>query len=365
MELSSVQAEIIKSKAQYKLINGCAGSRKTDTLIKCAIRDLKKNKRPILFLTLVGSVTSEIRKRLEDQLGIKLYKERASNHYCGEYDSIPVCVSNYDAWVHLMLSDLADTHDIGGEYTLKVSRLLKRTKDESPTVIMKGGSEVGLLLIDEIQDFPPEKMEIVVNLAKKNSRLCLYVVGDYFQSLYEESIGKNHPMTYIKSELKTQCFELDTCYRCPLAHIEFNNLITGAMKRKCGIGLMRSSNNNSIDKPFIFTHKPKSGNASPRINAERITAMVSVLMDSDNSIVPSDIVFIMSKTNGETMFEQLKCSLKSMYAMRGFKNAIVHFSTKGDGYHKPIDWTKADGKTVLLSIHSDKGKGHKVVFLLV
>ena len=68
--ISNQQKKIVKSNNKYKLINGCAGSNKTDTLIKCALTDLNINKRPILFITLVGSVTDEIKTRLEKYLDI-------------------------------------------------------------------------------------------------------------------------------------------------------------------------------------------------------------------------------------------------------------------------------------------------------
>lgn len=40
--ISKMQETIVNSDSILKLINGCAGSRKTDTLIKCALRDLYK-----------------------------------------------------------------------------------------------------------------------------------------------------------------------------------------------------------------------------------------------------------------------------------------------------------------------------------
>ena len=47
--ISDQQKQIVESDAKFKLINGCAGSHKTDTLIKCAINFMQKNKKPILF----------------------------------------------------------------------------------------------------------------------------------------------------------------------------------------------------------------------------------------------------------------------------------------------------------------------------
>jgi superfamily I DNA/RNA helicase len=39
-------------------------------------------------------------------------------------------------------------------------------------------------------------------------------------------------------------------------------------------------------------------------------------------------------------------------------------NTDCDGGHNSLDWNKAKGKTKLLSIHGDKGRGHKVVFFV-
>ena len=54
-----------------------------------------------------------------------------------------------------------------------------------------------------------------------------------------------------------------------------------------------------------------------------------------------------------------------MYKSIGKDPDLVYYmSTYGDGQHVSLDWERAEGKTVMLSIHGDKGKGHKVVFLL-
>ena len=75
--ISKIQREIVLSPSNLKLINGCAGSRKTDTLIKCGLEKIARGN--LLFLTLVSSVTDEIRKRLEKMLGIKIERQYGSN----------------------------------------------------------------------------------------------------------------------------------------------------------------------------------------------------------------------------------------------------------------------------------------------
>jgi superfamily I DNA/RNA helicase len=101
--ISEQQKDIVLSNEKYKLINGCAGSNKTDTLIKCAIHDLKTHNRPILFLTLVGSVTDEIKSRLEKALKIEIKKIGNTNHFLGYYNKTPIFISNFDAWIDMTL----------------------------------------------------------------------------------------------------------------------------------------------------------------------------------------------------------------------------------------------------------------------
>ena len=88
--ISEQQQHIVESQSKYKLINGCAGSRKTDTLILSAIEHMELHHKPILFLTLVTSVTLEIKSRLENYLDIKIEKIGVSNHYVGFYQDFPI-----------------------------------------------------------------------------------------------------------------------------------------------------------------------------------------------------------------------------------------------------------------------------------
>jgi hypothetical protein len=60
------QKEICISEDRYIMIKGVAGSRKTDKLIRMALRRHLQHKTNIFFLTQVGSVTDEIRARAED-----------------------------------------------------------------------------------------------------------------------------------------------------------------------------------------------------------------------------------------------------------------------------------------------------------
>ena len=374
--ISEQQKSIVLSNAQYKLINGCAGSRKTDTLIKCAIIDLETRKRPILFLTLVGSVTDEIKSRLETQLEIIIKKQGYSNHYTGYYNDIPICISNYDSWVHVMLTiaqnSIQDTiqdinlNDIGNCYAEKVNILLELSKSDL-ICYTKNSDKVGLLIIDEAQDLQSNKMKIIINLSKTSSELDIYCAGDYLQTLFSDDNSNldldYHSMNIFK-QINPAYFDLNICKRCPKAHIDFNNLLMGDIQKKYSIPPILSDNDNTIDKPFLFTHYTTSDNTNARITAEKITLMIKILMENDKTISPNDIAIIMAKSNNNLIYCQLQDTLFNLYKKLGFPNSIIYMSTYSDGAHNSLNWSNAEGKTKMLSIHGDKGRGHKVVFFL-
>ncbi len=129
--ISDQQKSIVESAAIHKKIVGCAGSCKTDTLIKCAIRDIATNCRNILYLTKVGSVTDEIRQRLAKSLDVSVNKIGRTNHYIGEVTNdetiVYVGVSTFDAWVDHMLRMMMVQFD-GDKFGKKQAILLSELK---------------------------------------------------------------------------------------------------------------------------------------------------------------------------------------------------------------------------------------------
>jgi hypothetical protein len=408
--ISEQQKCVILNNDRYKLINGCAGSHKTDTLIKCAIHDLEINKRPILYLTLVNSVVNEIKKRLEKRLGICISQLGKSGHYLGYYNGIPVSIANYDAWVHLMLSDYPDLEHISSYYSRKIEILLNKVKTENVScyikvkcenivedfeitsdeveidadventfnddtfeemeVVPNGKIKAGLLIIDEAQDFDIDKMTVITYLALNQKDLSIYIAGDYLQTLFLkydnniENINEIHSMNIFKSIGPTY-YDLNICMRCPKAHVDFNNLIMKDIQGKYGIPKMLSNNDDNINKPLLFPHYPISNNTNTLINAEIITKMIHTLMLYDETILPSDICIIMSKTNDNEIYKTLEYKLTQLYINldKGENNA-KHMHTMADGYHSALNWESISDQTVMLSIHGFKGKSSKVVFFL-
>ena len=54
--VSEEQKNIVTDNSRIKIVNGAAGGRKTDTLIKCGMRYILEGKN-VLFLTKISSVT--------------------------------------------------------------------------------------------------------------------------------------------------------------------------------------------------------------------------------------------------------------------------------------------------------------------
>ena len=106
---SEEQKIIIEDSSRIKLINGCAGSRKTDTIIKNGIINLIKNKQNILYITFVSSVSDEIKNRIEKLLNIKIPRVGNSNHFITSYNNNYIEIANFDAWVYKQFDFISKT----------------------------------------------------------------------------------------------------------------------------------------------------------------------------------------------------------------------------------------------------------------
>ena len=392
--VSPAQEDIVRCDARVLIIEGCAGSRKTDSLIKRAAyylatpspHKLDAN-HGILFLTMVGSVTSEIQQRLESALDIKIKKVGESNHFAGSFDGIPICVANFDAWILLMirhhrieLGDLKD-NDFPGKSLLvmEISRTLKLTtmmKTHSGRVI-----KVGLFLGDEIQDISQDQMRLLVNMTNQNPELDICVAGDYLQTLFEKpkdavtkAVIDSKEVAHVMSLFRTLpgCVEkrMNINFRCPGPHVQFNNFLLRDCRRKYGIPDMEYVDDESMrqHKPVLFTHWATTGanmNAVARINAEMVTNMLRTVMRTDAEITPGTVVVIMPVSNQNPLFYQLEDTFAALFKELGYTGQrVTYMETYGDGYHKALDWSKVNDHAKMLSVAGDKGKAHKVVFFL-
>jgi hypothetical protein len=128
---------------------------------------------------------------------------------------------------------------------------------------------------------------------------------------------------------------------------------------------MLANNTNTDDKPFIFLHGNLFDKNHCIILAEQITQFIDHILKTDKDIKIDDIAIISKYSNKNQTFEFLKDQLGKKYKeLFNTIDGIVHLHTDDNGIRKSIDWQNTLGKTKILSIHGDKGKGHKVIIVI-
>lgn len=359
------QRSICSSNAQYIIMEGVAGSRKTDTMVRLGLRRHLKENKNILFLTQVGSVTDEICSRVSNYLQIPIYRQASSNHHLALSRGKTIEVANFDAWIHKQLQDQEWKHltTMGSYHGFKAKSLMDLENFKG--FCLKNGEYADEVLIDECQDFDATKAHLIVSLLQRKPDVRAVFCGDYMQTIFERSLdGNTHPIPIFATLPYCQRFYMQKCYRCPSGHIAFCNKVLENAVKKYGCKPLIPTNQDHQNKPFLFTHGSTTKRYDVSLLVGQLCQMVETLLAFDRSLKPSDFCFMMRKSNDQPVFEALRLSLESMWTNHGFKNSVIHFMTQYDGYRNSIQWNHAVGKSCLISIHGDKGKGHKVVFFI-
>lgn len=355
-------------------INGVAGSRKTDTLIKLSYKLLSRGLN-VLIITLVGSVTVEIRDRLQELIGATFV--RTGSHYLLNHpeNNATVEIANYDAFIHKQLQVCGEKtlcQQYGDCFHEKVQILYDKYVADGThnKFYMCNNTIADALFMDEFQDIEPLKARVLtdmINMSDSTEKMYAVAAGDFLQSIFDHAIQPDdlHPMDVWRKELSPRMFTLNKCFRCPRSHVGLANAVLAPYYTKYGLPEMVPHSTDDDHEPVIMLCPPFTQNNLSSIIAIQVRKVIDTLFDIDPDIFPADIAIIMGRTNANPVFKQLEYELSDLYLRRGFgSDAIKVFETRGDGYSMSIDWAKAQNRTVMLSIHGDKGKGHKVVFFL-
>ena len=363
--INSDQRSICSSNAQYIIMEGVAGSRKTDTMVRLGLRRHLRENKNILFLTQVGSVTDEICSRVENYLRTPVYRQASSNHHLAHSHGKTIEVANFDAWVHKQLQDQdwKNLTTMGSYHGYKAKVLMEM--EDFKGFCLKNGVYADEILVDECQDFDTTKASLIVSLLQRKPEVRAVFCGDYMQTIFEKSLeDKSHPISIFATLPSCQRFYMQKCYRCPEGHIQFCNEILRKAVEKYNCKPLIATNSEHSNKPFLFTHGSTSKRYDVSLLVSQLCQMVETLMSHDRDLKPSDFCFMMRKSNNQPVFEALRMSLENLWMNYGYKNSVIHFMTQYDGYRNSIQWNHAVGKSCLISIHGDKGKGHKVVFFI-
>lgn len=362
--ISEEQKNIVLDKSRIKLVNGCAGGRKTDSLIKCGIHYLQQQKN-VIFLTKISSVTDEITKRMKKDYNLEFVK--SAGHFTAPVGENWCSVANFDSFIDRQLREYSIPFE-GEAFNQKVKQLSNNLEKMTNGIVMKNGQRVDVILIDEVQDFDKLRVMFTTKLFNHFKELIGVFVGDTLQTVFIQSImGESFSMNYIKSNLDCKYFELSTCYRCPNPQIEFVNKIMRPYQEKYCIKPMRSNNTDNTHKPVLFQHHSVHKEYERSDLCRRVIYLIKYVLDNDTSVTPDDIVVVMNKTNSNAVFEKLLVELNDYYRSRfGCRNYehVIHYKTKNHEGRKTIDWAVGEQKTKFISIHGIKGKGQKVVILL-
>ena len=246
--INPLQEKIVFDNSRIILINGCAGSRKTDTIIKKGIYEIINNKKNILFLTFVSSVSNEIRTRIEVTLNTTIPKIGSSNHYLVDYNNNFIEIANIDAWIHkqlnwiktniLVSNNNSNNNELSINFNNKVIELLEFTKKYMfYDIVLKNNKFADIILIDEFQDTDLMKVNLLIEIIKNNKNINCTVAGDILQTIFINNIGCkefNNPMNQFKNELDPKYYEINTCFRCPHSHVEFVNYLLGDFYKSNG-----------------------------------------------------------------------------------------------------------------------------------
>jgi hypothetical protein len=363
--ISKQQENIIKEDYKIKKILGCAGSRKTDTMIKCGIYEQQKNKEAfnIMFLTLVGSVSDEITQRIEKMININIYKYLNSNHYLGKNGIHHIEIANFDAFIHYQLQYLnVNLISIGQDYDKKTQLLYENIKNNKLNhFYLKNGEIASMILIDEFQDINHTKVNILIEFFKKNNETKLAVFGDMLQTIFPHAIDNSKHPLIIFNELNPKQYDLNICYRCPSSHIDVVNCIMKECQKYYHTLPIESMKHLKDNKPLFFCHETISTERGSYLTALLIYKMIHTLKNNDKKIEYADIAIIMKKNNNQNVFKYLHFLFKK----NNLENFISYSKTKNIFNERmPIDWQYNENRVKMLSIHGDKGKGHPVVFLI-
>lgn len=369
---SDEQRAVVLADDQYILLNGCAGSRKTDTLVRVCLRRFLEGQN-VLIITLVGSVTNELRERLEGALPGCSFR-KAGNHYLYEpVGQACIEIANYDAMLHTQLASHNDPFLLryGSCFTRKAAFMLEKyvRPGKHRTFVLRNGRTAGVLLMDEFQDLPPIKARILTGILRAaDGDVRAVAAGDYVQSIFDHAFeeGEPHPMDVWREDLDAAYFQMTRCFRCPRAQVRFVNRLLAPFVDDFNLPPMAAASDDDYHRPLLFACPSENSNHTAHSISGQVCAMLAELRaTAEPGLQPGDVAVIMPRSNRNPVFHQLVLGLERLYTSWGCEGETVAlFETRGDNFVRPIDWSKAVGRTVLLSVHGDKGKGHRVVFFL-
>lgn len=364
-KLTLEQEKIIQDNNKYINVNGGAGCAKTETMIQ-KIKYLVENNTNlnILLITLVSSVTNEIKTRLSRSINFdeNIKKLKTSNHYIGKVNNNYISIANNDSFIdcQLRFNKMLDLNK-NDKFDWKKKKFYEESNNLN-SLILKNGKKVNLLIIDEVQDLKSRDALALVNILKNDHECNLWLFGDKLQSIFlnNETI-LNEPKLSIDIFLKYlnfNCHYLTNCFRCPKSHINFINFLTKKWIKYYNLKELKTNKIEDNLKPYLFGHPAITTNEGAEHTSNQILEIIKCVL-TDESISPGKISIITSSVNYSNVFPLLENKIKHYYQQKFGNELIVYFRTKEGEETKTIDLTLIKNDKCCVKFYKDEDKCRK------
>jgi len=228
-----------------------------------------------------------------------------------------------------------------------------------------------LLFIDEAQDLTINYGQAVLNIMR-NKYLDAYIVGDKLQSIsHEENAFTYLYDNYFPSINAIKLSPTNICRR--FIHPKLVNFVNGVIPfKKYNLPPVTpyKEYDGSDENPLVFFEGEQlfQGADEDKFNQELDEIMIHFRSEVEtNNRMPNDFLFVTPFTTNNPLVDALQGRIDTFWKERiasdsdeYFRYAIFHKSEEGAS----INLEESNNSTRIVSIHSSKGDGRNVVFII-
>ena len=229
-----------------------------------------------------------------------------------------------------------------------------------------------LLIGDEMQDLHEDYMKAIIKISR-DRYLDFYAVGDELQSITRS----DNAFTYLKNHVFPEGINIvkpksvnEVMRFSSQKIIDYVNSIVPFEKYKLPSIIKHPNNKFDDANTGIFTFYGKEVRATDTdesiINSEIYQIMEYYTREvSENGCVPKDFLIITAFTKKNPLVEALNLSIRDFWKRKYNTKTYEHYSI----FHKSEDGSsikleESENSTRIVSIHTSKGDGRPVVFLI-
>jgi hypothetical protein len=363
-----------------------AGNGKTYGIVQLIQDEKFKHYDTFVYLTKQHSAVHVISSEIKDQMkrgdlnNVEIINEnKVSNKYIINFknksnnNQRKIIIGTFDSFVYALGNQQIKACD-------KFVAMAKSIIDEelrctrNGKVQYAGGIKLNkrlLLIGDEMQDLSEEYIKAVIKITR-DRYVDFYGVGDLLQSI---SIKKNSFAFLYKNDLPNDTIKVtkyqpsNICRRFNNKKlVNFVNSIVPFSKEEYSLPTVKSFNETlNDDSLVIFNGKSVYSHDDNNKVQEEIDNIMKFYINEveKNNYKPNDFLIVTPFSSKNTLVDALNTSIRNFWKNKYndkeyIKHSIFHKSDTGTS----IDLTESDEATRIVSIHSSKGDGRPVVFVI-